>query len=60
MMRNKLSTATKMKHLIRCSLSVLLLWQVFLHAHWSVGVCLTLSMVAVEVQTLVIEIPRNK
>ena len=34
--------------LIRTILTILLLWQVFTHAHWSVGVSLALIFIAIE------------
>jgi hypothetical protein len=33
---------------IRIILSILLLWQVWTHAHWSVSLCLTLIFIGLE------------
>ncbi len=38
----------KASTLIRLLLTVCLLWQVYTHAHWSVGVCLTLLVLGRE------------
>jgi len=36
------------KEIIRWILTILLLWQVFIHSHWSVGVCITLIFISFE------------
>jgi hypothetical protein len=43
------------KNIIRLMLTVLLLWQVFTHSHWSVGLSLTLLFIATEISTYILQ-----
>ena len=44
-----------MGSVIRILLTIALLYVVFQNAHWSVGVCLSLMALAIELQTAVIQ-----